>query len=183
MRKLSIMSQVSLDGFYSGPGEGWETIDWHRVDDEWNAISVTDLKATGTLLFGRKTYEGFAAFWPTMQGEIADLINGIDKAVVSTTLKEPGWHNARLLNGNLKADIAALKAEPGGPIAVYGSGELVQSLTALGLVDEYILAIVPVALGTGQPLFEPKAARLNLELVSARVLKASGVIFATYRPA
>jgi dihydrofolate reductase len=182
MRKLSIMSQVSLDGFYSGPGEGWETIDWHRVDADWDALSVTDLKATGTLLFGRKTYEGFASFWPTMQGEIADLINGIDKAVVSTTLKEPGWRNARLLTGDLRADITALKAEPGGPIAVYGSGTLVQSLTELGLIDEYILAIVPVALGQGQPLFRPGAPRLNLELVGTTIFK-TGVIFATYRRA
>jgi len=182
MRKLSIMSQVSLDGFYAGPGEGWETIDWHRVDDDWNTLSAADLKATGTLLFGRKTYEGFRGFWPTMQGEIADLINGIDKAVVSTTLTEPGWTNARLLQGDLRTAIEALKAEPGGPVAVYGSGELVQSLTALKLIDEYILAIVPVALGTGSPLFRPNAERLNLELVTSRVFK-TGVVFATYRPA
>jgi len=182
MRNLTIMSQVSLDGFYAGPGEGWETIDWHRVDDDWNSLSVEQLNATGTLLFGRNTYEGFRSFWPTQQGEIARLINGIDKAVVSTTLKEPGWTNARLLHGDLRAAIDALKAEPGGPVAVYGSGTLVQSLTALKLIDEYILAIVPVVLGQGLPLFRPGAERLNLELASSRAFK-TGVIFATYRPA
>ena len=182
MRKLSIMSQMSLDGFYEGPGDGWQTIDWHRVDEAWNRWSIESLEATGTLLFGRKTFEGFASFWPTQQGDIARLINDIDKAVVSRTLKALGWNNARLLGDDLAAAIPALKAEPGGPIAVYGSGSLVQSLTELGLVDEYIVALVPVALGKGKPLFRAGAERLNLELVDTRIFP-NGVIAATYRPA
>ncbi|MDR3475830.1 MAG: dihydrofolate reductase family protein [Devosia sp.] len=182
MRKLSIMSQVSFDGCYEGPGEGWQTIDWHRVDDEWDRLSVDTLRSTGTVLFGRRTFEGFASFWPTQHTEIARLLTAIDKAVVSRTLQQPGWNNARLLRGDLRADIEALKAEPGGPILVYGSGTLVQSLTELGLVDEYVLAIVPVALGTGKPLFRPGAPRLNLELAETKIF-ATGVIFATYRPA
>jgi dihydrofolate reductase len=183
MRKLSVMNQVSLDGFYAGPGEGWETIDWHRVDDEWNRVAARTLEATGTVLLGRRTFEGFASFWPTQRGDIADLLNGIDKAVVSRTLQRPGWTNARLLHGELLADIEALKAEPGEPIIVYGSGTLVQSLTALGLVDEYVLAIVPVVLGNGMPLFKPGAERFGLDLVSSHVFAATGVIFATYRRA
>lgn len=182
MRKLSIMSQISLDGFYEGPGEGWQTLDWHRVDADWDELSVKTLRATGTVLFGRKTFEGFASYWPTEDTEIARLLTGIDKAVISRTLQQPGWNNARVLRGDLRSEIEALKAEPGGPIVVYGSGELVQSLTELGLVDEYVLAIVPVALGQGRPLFRPGAARLNLELIDTTIFK-TGVIFATYRPA
>jgi dihydrofolate reductase len=181
MRPLKVINQITLDGFYEGAGEGWDRINWHRVNDEWDAMSIVTLKAAGTILFGRVTYEGFASYWPAEEGEIARLLTEADKVVVSRTLKRADWNNSRLLQGDLATGIAALKNEPGGPIIVYGSGTLVQGLTDLGLVDFYELAIVPVAIGSGTPLFRPGAPRLDMELVSSRTL-ANGVIYTTCRP-
>ena len=182
MRKLILIDMLSLDGFYEAPGEGWQTIDWHMVDDAWNELSISTLDATETLLFGRITYEGFRSFWPTRSDPIAQRINAKEKVVVTTTLKEAGWTNARLLTGDLNAGIKALKAAPGGQIVIYGSGKLCRSLTALGLIDEYHLAYAPVALGQGTPLFDPAAPRLQLKLNNVMPLP-NGVLYARYSPA
>ena len=182
MRKLVLINMISLDGFYEAPGEGFQKLDWHLVDDEWNEMSVETLDNSDTILFGRVTYEGFRSFWSTQDDPIARRINAKEKVVVSATLKEAGWTNASVLQGWLKPGIQALKAKPGKQIIIYGSGKLAQSLTVLGLIDEYHLAIAPVALGEGTPLFEPKAPRLNLKLQSAKPLK-TGVIYAVYVPA
>ena len=182
MRKLVLIDMVSLDGRYEGPGEGWEKLDWHLVADEWNDLSIQTLDNTETILFGRATYEGFRSYWSTQDDPIAQRINRKEKVVVSTTLREAGWINASVLEGNLEEGIDALKARPGKQIVIYGSGKLAQSLTALGLIDEYHVAIAPVVLGTGRPLFKPGAPRLKLELKSARPQK-TGVIYAIYAPA
>jgi dihydrofolate reductase len=179
MRRIISWNMLSLDGFYERPGEGLERIDWHLVNDEWNRLSVESLENTGTLLFGRATYQMFSGFWPTQDDPVAKLINNVDKAVVSRTLETPGWHRSRILGGDLKTAIEKLKAEPGKPIVVYGSGKLVQALTALGLIDEYMLAYAPVALGTGTPLFEPGAPRLSLNLTGTKRLD-NGVMMLTY---
>jgi dihydrofolate reductase len=182
MRKLVLINLVSLDGFYEGPGEGFDRLDWHLVADEWNDLSIQTLDNTGTILFGRTTYEGFRSFWPVRYDPIARRINEKEKVVVSTTLKDPGWTNASVLRGNLEQGIDALKAGPGKQIVIYGSGKLAQSLTALGLIDEYHLAIAPVVLGTGTPLFAAGAPRLGLQLKSA-ASQQTGVIYAIYTPA
>ena len=182
MRRLVLINMVSLEGFYEGPGEGFQKIDWHLVDDDWNDMSVETLDNSDAILFGRITYEGFRSFWPTQDDPIAQRINAKRKYVASKTLREAGWTNASILQGSLKSSIESLKAEPGKQIIIYGSGKLAQSLTVLGLIDEYHLAIAPVALGDGSPLFEPKAPRLNLKLRSAKPQK-TGVIYAIYTPA
>jgi dihydrofolate reductase len=97
-------------------------------------------------------------------------------------MTDAGWHSATVLNGDLKTGIEALKAAPGKQIVIYGSGKLGQSLTALGLIDEYHLAFAPVWLGVGTPLFKPGAPRLQLRLDSVNQLP-NGVLYARYSPA
>lgn len=179
MRKLILIDMLSLDGFYEAPGEGFDRLDWHMVDDAWNEMSIKTLDATDTLLFGRVTYEGFRSFWSTQDDPIAQRINAKEKVAVTTTLTEAGWTNARLLTGDLEAGVKALKAAPGKQIVIYGSGTLARSLTVLGLIDEYHLAYAPVALGQGTPLFDPAAPRLQLKLNGATPLP-NGVIYARY---
>ncbi len=183
MRKLVLIDMITLDGFYeSNKGESFDKIDWHVVGDEWNDLSIQTLDNSDTILFGRVTYEGFRSYWPTQNDPIADRINAKEKIVVSGTMKDAGWTNASVLEGWLKPGITALKAKPGKQIIIYGSGKLAQSLTTLDLIDEYHLAIAPVAIGEGTPLFEPNAPRLKLKLQSAKA-QDTGVIYAIYTPA
>jgi dihydrofolate reductase len=92
MRHVILLVMASLDGFFDGPGESWERIDWHPADEEWHEYSIELLRASDTLLFGRKTYEGFASFWSSPDGELAHLLNTISKVVFSTT-----WPGSRLV--------------------------------------------------------------------------------------
>jgi dihydrofolate reductase len=151
------------------------------VEDDWNDFSARTLDDTGTLLFGRKTYEGFRAYWSAQSDPIAERINAIEKVVVSATLTAAGWTNARLLGPDLEGGVRALKAASGKDIVMYGSGQLAPGLTALGLIDEYRLAINPVVLGAGLPLFRSGAPRLKLRLTGHHIFR-NGVIFGFYRP-
>jgi dihydrofolate reductase len=175
------MVMASLDGFYEGPGEGWEKIDWHRADDEWETYSIELLKGTGTLLFGRKTYEGFAEYWPTQQGELARLLNEIPKVVFSRTLERADWKPARLVKDRVPEEVAALKQQPGKDVLILGSVHFASTLMRSGLIDEYRIAINPVALRGGTPLFQAGPDRLNLKLVGTKIFK-SGIVMGCYAP-
>lgn len=181
MRRLILSVMTSLDNYFDAPGEGLEKIDWHRADEEWEAYAVELLSGADTLLFGRKTYAGFAVFWPEQQGEVADLLNAIEKVVVSTTLTEASWRGTRLVRDNVATEIAALKKQPGRDILLFGSATLAASLSEHGLIDEYRLAINPVVLGAGTPFFSPRAARLNLRLLGTRIF-GSGIVELRYAP-
>lgn len=175
MRKLILIVMVSLDGKYAAPGEGLETIDFHHADDEWEQYSVEVLSNTGTLLFGRKTYQGFAAFWPEQEGDVARLLNTLPKVVFSTTLDEATWSGSRLLRGNVEDEIAKLKAEPGGDIIMFGSGDFAATLTQHGLIDEYRITVNPVVLGAGMPLFTDHTRRTELKLIGTHVFRIGTV--------
>jgi len=111
MRKVILLAMMTLDRFFDGRGEGLEKIDWHHADEEWEAYSVELLSGADTLLFGRKTYEGFAAFWPSQVREVARLLNAIEKVVFSTTLTEAGWQNSRLVRDSIPEAVASGIAE------------------------------------------------------------------------
>lgn len=174
MRKLIMWNVVTLDGHFEGPHK-WE-IDWH--DTAWGpdleTFSAEQLRAADLLLFGRITYEGMASYWPAADGEVADLMNGIQKVVFSSTLGEPAWANTRLVRGPAADEVARLKSEPGKDILIFGSGELTAALTARGLIDEYRLGIAPIVLGEGNPLFKPLPARLRMQLLEAKPLDTAG---------
>lgn len=179
-RRVALSMMVSLDGYYARPGSGWETIDWHRADPEWAEFSVETLRAAGTLLFGRITYEGFASYWPNLTSDVARLLNRAEKVVFSSQPLSVHWNNSRLASGY--GDIDALRRSGRGDILIFGSGTLADRLIRARQIDEFRLAINPVFLGAGLPLFRPGQPSLDLTLTATRRF-SSGIVLNTYVPA
>ncbi len=182
MRKVIVWNMVTLDGFFEGP-KSWE-IDWHEYvwGDELEQLSIEQSQSIGVLLFGRVTYQGMAAYWPSATGEIADFMNNIPKVVFSRTLESAGWNNTRLVNASAEEEVARLKQQPGKDLFIFGSANLSSALMRHGLINEYRLGLNPLILGGGNPLFKPSPDRMKLTLLEARPLK-SGVVLLRYQPA
>jgi dihydrofolate reductase len=184
MRKLYSFIVVSLDGFYEGPnGE----FDWPNVDEEFNEFAIGQINDTDLLLFGRRTYEGMASYWPTEAARqddpmVAELMNTVPKIVVSTSLASADWNNTMVVRGDVAEEITKLKQQPGKSIAIFGSPTLTVSLIEMGLVDELRLMVNPIALGDGHSLFRTAKERLRVELRQTRTF-SSGNVLLTYRPA
>lgn len=176
MRRLVAWNLMTLDGYFEGQ-KPWD-LGFHEAawGDELHEFSLEQGKEAGTLLFGRRTYEGMAAYWTTATGAVADMMNSLEKAVASRTLDAAAWNNTRLLKGDAVAAVRALKAEDGKDIFVFGSADLLASLLAAGLVDEYRVCIAPIVLGGGNPLFKPQDEPVKMRLERARPLKTGGVI-------
>ncbi len=181
MRNVILAVMVSLDGFFEAPGDDSEKLDWHRADDEWEDYSVELLGGADTLLFGRRTYEGFAGFWPAQEGEVARLLNEIPKVVFSTTLTEATWQHSRVVRDHIPDAVMQLKAAPGGDILVFASADLAATLTRHGLIDEYRVAVNPVVLGAGTAFFKGGDDRLDLRLLGTRMFR-SGIVELRYAP-
>jgi dihydrofolate reductase len=133
------------------------------------------------LLLGRRTYEGFAAAWPSREGEFADKFNTMPKFVVSSTLEDPDWNNSTVLKGDVAKEVAKLRREKDGDIVVHGSARLVQTLVEHDLVDELRLMVFPVVLGSGKRLFGDASDKKTLRLVDSKVV-GDGVAILVYRP-
>jgi dihydrofolate reductase len=133
------------------------------------------------LLLGRVTYEGFAAAWPSREGEFADKFNDMPKYVVSSTLEEAGWNNSTLLKGDVVEEVSKLRQGQDGDIVVHGSAQLVQTLVEHDLVDELRLMVFPVVLGTGKRLFGETSDKKPLRLADSKVV-GDGVAILVYRP-
>lgn len=176
MRKLIAWNVMTLDGYFEGP-TAWD-LDMHQTvwGDELEAFSLEQGSEIGTVLFGRKTYEGMAAHWTQETGDVADMMNGIEKAVASRTLASADWNNTRLLSGDAAESVKALKAEDGKDVFVFGSADLLNTLLAANLVDEYRICLAPVVLGHGNPLFKPDSPRHDMTLLESRPLKTGGLI-------
>ena len=181
MCKLIMWNLVTLDGFFEGQNS-WE-IDWHEYawGEELEQYAIEQSKSTDALVFGRVTYEGMAAYWPSEAGGIADFMNSVPKIVFSRTLEKAEWNNSRLVKGEAVAEIAKLKQRPGTNMFVFGSGNLSASLTEHGLFDEYNLCVVPVLLGNGNPLFKTSPRQQPMKLLEARPLQTGAVIL-RYQP-
>ncbi len=183
MRKLTVFMMTTLDGFFAGPhGE----LDWHVVDEEFNAFAVEQLNAVDTLVFGRVTYEGMAGYWPTEAAKtddpvIAEKMNAMPKIVCSRTLDKADWQNTRLVKGQAAEEIAALKQQPGRDLIIFGSSNLSASLLALGLIDEFRIMVNPVLLGAGRTLFNDGGAQVPLQRVQVRPFR-SGNVLLYYQP-
>lgn len=180
MRKIKVFNQLSLDGYFTDANGD---MSWaHTQDPEWTAFASENASGEGELLFGRKTYEQMAGFWPSKQAmELAPVIakqmNAKRKVVFSRTLKEEGlWNNTRLMKGDLVASAKALKAEAGEPLVTMGSGSVIASLVEAGLVDEFQLVIVPVILGGGRTIFEGVTKRPRLKLERTRSFSNGNVV-------
>ena len=176
MRRLVVWNAMTLDGYFEGRSP-WD-LGFHETvwGDELEAFSLEQGKQIGTLLFGRRTYEGMAAHWTAATGATADMMNAVEKAVASRTLKEATWNNTRLLKGDAVEAVRGHKAEAGKDIYVFGSADLLASLLAAGLADEYRVCVAPVVLGEGNPLFKPQDQQIKMRLESARPLKTGGTI-------
>ena len=195
MGKIVVVENITLDGVMQAPGGkdedtrgdfrhgGWATPYGDRVMAEKMGAG---LGTGGTMLFGRRTYEQFYGFWSrqTDGNPYTEALNRNRKYVASRAGTEAlSWENSTLLPGEAATTVAALKQETEGDLVVLGSGELVRSLRAAGLIDTYVLSIYPLTLGTGTRLFaEGDTAYGQLELVEA-LPTTTGVIIATYRPA
>ncbi len=182
MRKVITWNMVTIDGFFEGP-KSWE-IDWHEDvwGEELEKLSLEQSKSIGMLLFGRVTYQGMAAYWPSATGEIAEFMNNVPKVVFSRTLEKAEWNNTRLVRENAEEEVANLKRQPGKDIFIFGSANFSSTLMRHGLIDEYRLGINPIVLGSGNPLFKPSPNRMRVKLLEARTLK-SGVVILRYEPA
>jgi dihydrofolate reductase len=181
MRRLVLQMGVTVDGYVAGQGgEG----DWGLPAEhpEVRAWKVASLHQVGTHIMGRVTYEQMAGYWPTAAGDYAAFMNNLPKVVFSKTLPAAGWAGSRIARGDLAEEIAVLKAESDGDIIMaHGGAAFVQALSRLGLIDEYRLVILPVALGSGLPLFKDLAKPLRVDLVEARSFP-DGTVINVYLP-
>jgi dihydrofolate reductase len=173
MGRVVVSQFVSVDGVIEDPGgsEDFDRGGWAFQFDrgpEGDKFKLDEVMESDALLLGRVTYEGFAAAWPSRDGEFADKFNTMRKYVVSTTLKEPTWSNSTLIDGDVAEAVSKLRQEPGGNILVNGSARLVRELTKHGLVDEYRFMVFPVVLGSGKRLFADASDTTALRLVEAR---------------
>jgi len=186
MRKIVVFTNLTLDGVMQAPGRPDEDRRGGFQHGPFNAMSEAggNLSDAGPMLFGRRTYEDFYSYWPNQtDNPYTEVLNSAQKYVASKTLKEPlAWSNSTLLKGTVPEAVAELKAQPGKDFLVMGSGELVQTLMQHNLVDEYVLLIHPLVLGTGRRLFRDGSAYSTLQLVDTKTTP-TGVVIATYQPA
>src|SRR5207253_7739730 len=185
MGKIVVTEFVSLDGVMEDPGgaEGFKHGGWTFEiprGDEGDRFKLDETMASDALLLGRKTYEGFAAAWPSREGEFADKFNNMPKYVVSSTLGEPEWNNTTVLKGDVVEAIRKLKQEQDGIIQVPGSKQLVDTLVENDLVDQLNLMVFPVVLGSGKRLFGETSDKKRLQLAESRTV-GDGIAILIYR--
>jgi dihydrofolate reductase len=193
MRRVIVTNNVTLDGVMQAPGRPDEDLRGNFQHGGW-ALPYNDtvkgrkmaegMAQEGALLFGRRTYEDFYAVWPKRKDNpFTEVLNQTRKYVASRTLKEPlPWQNSVLLSGDAADAVARLKQEPGSDLVILGSGELIRSLMRRDLIDEYLLLIHPLVLGSGRRLFPDDGAFATLRLVES-LPTTTGVIIATYKTA
>jgi dihydrofolate reductase len=184
MGRIVVSEFVSLDGVIEAPGGGedyrhggWSfEIDRGPEGDRFKLDETIDAEA---LLLGRVTYEGFAAAWPTMEGEFADKFNSMPKYVISSTLEEPEWNNTTVLGGDLVDEVTKLRESASGNVVVHGSARLVQGLLEHDLVDELRLMVYPVVLGSGKQLFGKTTDKKRVRLTDTQLV-GDGIVIHTY---
>jgi len=190
--KIVVLNNVSLDGVMQAPGRadederggfaygGWASQTTDHPDPEIGAAMGVRMSQSDGLLFGRRTYEDLMTTWNARGGMFKDALNAAQKYVVSQTLTDPlPWPNSTLLAGNVVEAVADLRSRPGRELHIMGSGQLIETLVAHRLVDEFLLMTFPVVLGSGRRLFAGDT-HAELDLVDAKAT-ASGVVISTYR--
>jgi dihydrofolate reductase len=188
MGRIVVSQFVTVDGVVEDPGGsehrpfGAWAFKFQRGDDG-DRFKLDEVMAAEALLLGRVTYEGFAAAWPSREGDFADKFNGMPKYVVSTTLGDPDWNNTTVIADDVPGQVARLREAPGGDVLVNGSVTLLHTLVEHDLVDEYRLMVFPTVLGDGKRLFAAGTSVPALELVESRPVGDEGVLVLIYRPA
>jgi dihydrofolate reductase len=192
VRTISAILSISMDGVIQAPGrsdedtrDGFDRGGWAMpYNDEVMARRMGEgMASSGTMLFGRRTYQDFHGYWPRQtDNPFTPYLNQATKYVISNTLSEPlPWENSILLPGNPADSVAEVKSEPGPDLGIVGSGQLVRSLFAAKLIDRYVLLIHPLVLGQGRRLFDDHGPGSDFELVDSLVTP-KGVIITTYEP-
>lgn len=191
MRKIVVLSFISLDGIMQAPGGpdedtsgGFQYGGWTvpYSDESSGKLMGEQMGMPFELLLGRKTYDIFAGYWPKQTGEVADPFNSTKKYVVSGSSPELTWAHSELIDGDVVAKLQELKQQDGPMLQVHGSGNMIQTLLKNDLVDELWLKIFPVTLGSGKRLFAEGTMPAAFELTSSETTP-SGVIFANYKRA
>lgn len=183
MRKLTTYNFLTLNGFFKGPSEDTT---WHTHGEEEAKYSEEALGEENVLLFGRKTYEMMASFWPTPQAkelfpQVAAGMNNAEKNVFSRSPFEPAWENTRVFSGDIVAKIREVKKSPGKDMTILGSGSIISLFTDHSLIDEYQFMIDPAAIPNGTPVFNNIHQKLNLRLIGSKVFN-NGVVLLNYQP-
>ena len=183
MRKIVLFNLMTLDGYFEGENAD---ISWHNVDQEFNDFAIAQLKTADMLLFGRKTYELMAAYWPTEEGikdnpVIADLMNQIDKIVFSKSLEKAHWDHARVISEGLLDEVKKLKSIPGKDVFIFGSADLSSTFIDHDLIDEFRIMINPLILGNGTPMFQNITTKIDLQLLKTKVF-GNGNVLLNYIP-
>jgi dihydrofolate reductase len=195
MRRIVMFNQLTADGYFAG-SDG--SLDWVVPDKEFDKAVAAGLPATGTILFGRRTYELFEAFWPHAVDDtatapdphggerspeiraIGTFINDAVKLVFSRTLGSVTWRNSRVIRELDPHEIENMKRQPGGDMMIFGSGSIVSQLSQHGLIDEYQFLVSPILLGSGRPLLSGVSRSVSLDLLESRQYP-SGIVMLRYR--
>jgi dihydrofolate reductase len=183
MGRIVVSDNVSLDGVIQDPAgdEGFERGGWVGLIKDRPGIAqlaLDEALEAEALLLGRRTYEFFAARWPSRNGELADRLNSMPKCVVSSTLEDPAWNNSTVLKGDAMNEVSKLKRKVTGEIVVPGSFQLVRTLMEHDLVDELRLKIYPVVLGAGERLFRETSDKKPVRLVDSKTIDGDIVYLA-----
>jgi dihydrofolate reductase len=186
MGTIVMSENVSLDGVVEDPAgvEGFRRGGWFFETDrgeDGERYTLDKTLGAEALLLGRRSYEFFAATWPSRGGALADKLNGVPKYVVSSTLEAPGWSNSTVLRGDAVDEASTLKRRLDGEIVVLGSAKLARTLLEHDLVDELRLMVYPVVLGAGARLFGETSDRKPMRLLDARTV-GDGITVLTYAP-
>jgi dihydrofolate reductase len=157
------------------------------VDQEFKRFAIEQLNQSGGLIFGRITYGGMAAYWPTSEAkkndpQVADLMNSLPKYVFSNTLQKLEWENSQLVKGDAVAGLQSLKNQPGKDLLIFGSANLAATFTKNSLIDEYRLMINPIVLGKGGPVFDGAQGMLKFKLGDLKTF-SNGNVLLYYQPA
>src|SRR4029077_14342187 len=187
MPKLIVFNTITVDGYFTDKHNDMSWAHQGDADPEFDEFVAGNASGGGVLVFGRKTYELMASFWPTPAAAeqmpvVARQMNSRQKVVFSRTLEDASWSNTRLVKGDLVAEIRRMKSAPGEGLAILGSGSLVALLAQAGLIDEYQMVVLPLALGEGRTMFEGMKGQLPLRLTKSRVFR-NGRAFLVYEPA
>lgn len=190
MRRIVLSMMVTLDGYAARPDGDMDVFGENFADDELLGYLADQLRSVDAYVFGRVAYELLAGFWPTAgtgasstdrEVELAELMNSKLKIVVSKTLTDPVWTPATVIGGDLAAELAALKAEPGKDLALFAGATTASAVVDLRLVDEYRLMVYPIVVGKGQSPFRDLGQDRNLKLVDTRTFP-SDVVLLRYLP-
>jgi dihydrofolate reductase len=184
MGKIVMSEFVTLDGVIQDPAgnEGFTRGGWVgqlAAREEVAKVTLDQALGTEALLLGRRSYEFFAALWPSRSGELADRLNSLPKYVVSSSLEDPDWNNSRVLKGEVVNDVSKLRHELDGEINVIASFQLGRALIEHDLVDELRLMVLPVVLGAGERLFGETSDKKSMRLLDTRGV-GDGVAYLTY---